>query len=1507
MEIKSDFFKGLQRDASVVLHQPSTYYYMENMRLVSTEGLATGNPENIRGMLNEISTLPIFNTSNVVLITQAVTPDGSTQTVDINGVTITFAFTSTWEDNLATAINADATLQLAGIHAAFKVNRVVVYSLLINNTLVTPLVTITQPGAFFNIDNSYVLAQSNLFMLGWEVIRDEIFIFTCQDPGDTSGQIWKFTYDKIDPTTSVLQILYHNALDLSLDHPIANPGGIVGNYENSSTIKLYWTDNFNQPRVFNTADPNAMALDPNLLNLQALTKFSIPILQQVLSGGSLRTGLVQYAYRLSISTGQESVYSQCSSLIPVNSHNEATETYIKYLGVPNDTNSGKSIRMSINNLDTNYERIQVIALVYLDSNSLSVPTIEIIKDELIPDTGVYTFVHTGTEIGIPVTIEEFNIINTVILRCKTLASKNNFLFPGNIKEGKFDVNWDGRAYRWNSTTAEVIDKLGNSLTVDPFNPDAYPDQWGINETFDAINPNQDPNSISTTLPENDPYLYQSDLQTFGGEGPNVKYTFTTQNTYLDTQTTSSGSSVPTFQVTRTGQTYTFDNYTRVNQSNTFKDFHSPYLEAQLKGYTRGEVYRFGIVFFDSNGNQSYVKWIGDVQIPHAYMPDPLDPLNPLSRQLTYPLTKITGNLTEANNLGVSFQVSNIPSGVSGFSIVRCERTSENKSILGQGILNAAYALDSYNRTYLVDDGVVAPGIGSSFPFINSTTQNGIPTSNFPLLIPSTPSTINGKFATMVSPEFLFNIENFSFNQGDIIEVIAKAENVHIGFKDSYNDSAAGTGTQDCTISPGVSASRHLYYTKNYRYSASPITAVQSVGGASYVGYIELQGTLGITDWAIQQAPFDSGLVLPAFPGHALFNLSQPRPLVSVTTLYDVVDTTLNLLSQGLRTLVLGSDSGTGVNGFHNLPNWYTSDAIINTADMWICNYKRAVQNQYGGNSYSERSNSEYIHCGEYQPIDINNIQPTYTFGVFGGDTYINIFDTSVRKKHFTQGDGYDNFDSGVDPRNIIPPPSYVKTSPASALMRFFPVETTVNIDLRQTSGNINFTCSASGSVPNVAIPNKVVFDDFVSPIQGVPLPDVQDEFVYNEIYSRENNIRKYFPKPTTFLSDGVYDTRVRFSKQKINNEETDSWTQFAAADYKDLDTIQGELNNLIVHQDRLVSFQDKGIAVLAVLDRSLIQDNSGAELVLGSGDVLQRYDYISKVIGSQHQFGFTQSNDAVFFFDVNTKSIHKLSGNSPMNVGIAKGLSSYLFNNLNGLIQTNDNPYRNKGLTCTYDFKYNEALFTFRDDISAGDLSITTNFTVSYNDFIDAWQSFYFQTPGNYSVQPVVYVNDKRNIFSSTDDQTLWIHDLGPYGSFYGSIYRSMISILINQSPEITKVFDSFQMTTEVTDILGINIPDDTFDSIKVYNDFQDSDTQVIPGTTKVIAKRVERLWNISGLRSRSIYNGSGVQIGLSPTDIPYGERMRGQYLFADLIYNNTDDRRLVLNTFKTQIRLSSR
>ena len=116
---------------------------------------------------------------------------------------------------------------------------------------------------------------------------------------------------------------------------------------------------------------------------------------------------------------------------------------------------------------------------------------------------------------------------------------------------------------------------------------------------------------------------------------------------------------------------------------------SPYISATLKGYARGEVYRFGIVFFDKNGVPGFVNWVGDIKFPEISQYKEYTTGSDCQHHLvddgTYQTT-IEGD-AKMFSMGIKFTVdiSSIKDQISGYSIVRVEREEKDKTRLGMGI------------------------------------------------------------------------------------------------------------------------------------------------------------------------------------------------------------------------------------------------------------------------------------------------------------------------------------------------------------------------------------------------------------------------------------------------------------------------------------------------------------------------------------------------------------------------------------------------------------------------------------------------------------------------------------------------------------------------------------------------------------------------------------------------------------------------------------------------------
>jgi len=70
-----------------------------------------------------------------------------------------------------------------------------------------------------------------------------------------------------------------------------------------------------------------------------------------------------------------------------------------------------------------------------------------------------------------------------------------------------------------------------------------------------------------------------------------------------------------------------------------------------------------------------------------------------------------------------------------------------------------------------------------------------------------------------------------------------------------------------------------------------------------------------------------------------------------------------------------------------------------------------------------------------------------------------------------------------------------------------------------------------------------------------------------------------------------------------------------SANYLDVDTRYGEITDLRLFKNTLMFWQKDATGVLSVNERTMLQDVNDTNIILGNGDVLQRYDYLTTEYG----------------------------------------------------------------------------------------------------------------------------------------------------------------------------------------------------------------------------------------------------------------------------------------------------
>lgn len=1392
------------------------------------------------------------------------------------------------------------------------------------------------------VNNSFIPSQCNTKIIGWSNIRDDIYLLTTNEtaePGEFTssyGQVWKFTYPKqLDasvPSIYTLELKYNGLLNFTTARPIANPGAIETRYESSNIQKIYWTDNNNRPRVMNVADPNLMGKTPDEFNLTSSIDFDIPIVTEILNG-TLDTGMYQIAYRLVRSNGVESRFSLPSKAVFLNAqvNQDLGNTSPHLVSATNvGVDSGKAIKVKIDNIDTTFDKIQIVGIYYGVTGSI--PIVNIFFEDFINDRTTIEALYDGSETLIPITVDELSAFAPNILRCKTIATHRNTLFLANVKIGKFDVNFDSRTYRFpygtnityikhQGVSYEVRytkDNLGN-VTCEYKDP--VSNTWGlIPEDWDAVQSYEE--DLSVFNYDQSPYrgdgalLYAPNaadhIAGLGGAGPNISYSFVTKAVLEDelnigntfTPDNASGAGLrPPYKNVLTKSTTTVNTLDHQHPApNYYEATISPYLFPLLAGYQRDEMYRTGIVFYDKFGNESFVKWIGDIRIPHVYMPNGSTSTD---RTLSFPLVTYVNNKAYTNQVYIKFNVDlrNLSSDIKAFSIVVAPRTEENKRILGQGILEPGYKADSIGGAQ--DSSTPPVGQDGRFVFTTSgardqTGSNGYSTNSGPDADSSYGSTNKDKrnwhfFMNMKSAEFLF--KGFpGYQTGDHFDIVSLLDVVQQGYQ--YGGFFNGMADGD-SFAGGGGVSSGVF--KHYSH-INTFESISNANAAKLYNVVEAQTLARYTNSGIGERQI--------FP-----ILNQNWPIFSGTTFTDgfVINCSPPSRGGGISTTVDGSSIGLpsvgivyakdvnniyydflsqafGGLGFLKLDGWATTGNRV-----YIGNYKRTLNKQYGGNSFAERSNTEYRYADNFTIINSSDFSKEVL--LVSGDTYTNVYE------HYNQTADYgrlqefsnlgDTVGVGIDRNGKMSLPRLYCT----------PMESTLNLNLKRGRlGNVEQFIGRTDNLDGIENPNIESYDKGDS-----------------NLYSWQPGYRVFFPKPFDATIVEEYDCRTYKTEAKVDNEEIDAWSIIRPQAYLDVDSKYGSINNLILFKNGLYYFQDRAFGKFQVAEQKLLSDAAtNSDLILGSAGVLERYDYITFGAGSKHQFSFGVSPNAIVFFDVLSRKIQKFSAEGNLQLSDVKGISGYIYNYTEGNLQVSDNPYIGKGVHATYDARHNEFYMTFLDYNE--DASTQKLFTWVFNEMSDGYI-------GRYTVFPKVYINDRSHIFapyindnnpytSQTVSENIHILGVGPYCKFFDKAPSpSFVSFAVNENAPIEKVLtnlefvaEGYRKNTNISPLYDSRAEiefNDFFTSMRVYNSYQNTNFQPLANKSR----KHKTLWNVKVPTDLVINSNANIfaSSNLASVRPKFTKRLKDKWFIVDMVYDNSQNNKFVVQSAKAIYLVNSR
>ena len=553
------FHKGMQKDLSNTMPQEGMYTHAENIRITTSGSVGeSAIVVNVKGNKHKLSLEYIVERTIYPANLEVITP----------------------------------TQLYVG-----KLPCNIVGYVVIRNTLVT-----------FSIVESQIVEQSESEQMLTTVTRT--FEGTC-------------VIHKIDLDTFNYEIVYENpALNFNKNFPIE----AVSRYESQNVQRIYFTDNLNSIKSININNPKSIDLSVDNLNLYPPVNFGAPRVLKVETIGKLPAGMYQYAYRLKSEGGKTTRFSPLSNFVHIVKGNvyweyePDPEAQTEYSSTVPGEETNKSVEIKITNLDLNYTTIEVAALYKTNENSIDSAYIVEITEI---NSSTLFFTHKDNT-GASLLPEEVTAIENTPNKAKTISSKDNKLFLGNITYNNFNLEFNSRAYRFKRPDEVMYPRLSiEDSDIDATEGTTYVDydfdpveqtkvnNFSLEENINAINP-YNLEVINPTI--NNAYKFQKDGITLGGQGPNVKYKFIKKK--ID------GNSLRTIPdsapFVKAGFKNSADDDASIdafNSDGVNGDYKSAITANEMVGYRRNEIYRFGVVLYDLQGNSGFVNWIGDIKFP----------------------------------------------------------------------------------------------------------------------------------------------------------------------------------------------------------------------------------------------------------------------------------------------------------------------------------------------------------------------------------------------------------------------------------------------------------------------------------------------------------------------------------------------------------------------------------------------------------------------------------------------------------------------------------------------------------------------------------------------------------------------------------------------------------------------------------------------------------------------------------------------------------------------------
>ncbi len=1228
--------------------------------------------------------------------------------------------------------------------------------------------------------NTYNTYTSNIegHPIGTAVINHKLVLFTVKGSTGNDG-IYVLEYSGGTYDIVGKRVFYGN-LNFSIEHPLET----LVSYESENVQKVYWTDNYNQPRVINIASNKRYTRSQEFDFVQDLQLEETVSVVKIYGSGEFPAGVIQYAFTYYNKYMQETNIFHTTPL-----------QYISYVdrgGSPEDK-IANSFKITVNNVDTNFDYLRIYSIMRTSKDAT--PVVKRIQDIEVPSNGhSLSFIDTGLS-GEIVDPTELLYVGGEYIKAKTMEQKDGTLFLGNISVE--------RAY--------IDDSIKTTLQGDASWYKPVRDS-GITSTTEVRNYNKTSKS---------PFIYLNTLDSSrsdwkgaacfkGGEYYRLAVQFQHKNGKW---------SEPCWIGDAQCKEYPYldkENAGDANGAYSYGYFCVPIFSYAIGEDTLSKLYAKGYrkirPLMKQPGNNDRTIICQGIGCPTLYK-------------------------TSAGMSGTKYNMA------SWLFRVKCPDSSDWRLSDGGGYVS--YSTNALKSQF--DNEGVANGVLSSY-LSSTEVMGYYNSDGDLLQLDHNTSTINSpdvEFSTDIQHTDLTGYSvrsvgytNFQNTYGDIDiqtssppigsnaagfkhrTVVTKGSAALVSglfYYDHIVDDADNTPKYAAynTSSPPVYWPVFMWHKNGSlnndvnRDNRSAVLLKKKIsnyrlgGPTSYAGFKHLKG-LNSIDIKL----FDSDEVTMVkvsgepYQGNVdtMFTPSKASPYYFAGDPYrKTYDAEVKFTAACDHMLKLkdpdDSNSRSGVYTYKD-GKWNDPDGVyseIGDSVKGLDQWREGVQIKYKSTPHLVMSSSSSIFSysdtilGEAQ-APIVEVYKGYSYDtIFGGTsdeafqeaTWIPCGDEVIFNGSEDATVKFQRGDSYVQRWDCLKTYAFTKEDKNQVIeIASFVVETRVNIDGRYDK-NRGQTSNLNMSPENFNL--------------------------INPVYSQMDNFFSYKILPQEEYEDNVYPNTITWTKTKQNGADVDLWTNITMASTLELDGNKGTVNKLVRFNDQLLAFQDTGISQILYNENTQISTTEGVPIEIANSGKVQGKRYLSDTVGCSVKETIAQTPAGIYFIDSNERSIYLFNGKLN-NLSTAGGFNSWAKQNIKSY--TTDELLSGGNFATYYGRLNQEVLFRY----SGGALAFSERFNC-FTSFYDYYGYYLLSL-------------DNREIWIDYNCG-LWQHQDGNYCNFLGSNYPFSTTLVCNQEPQLSKTFTNLEFRacvegegtySSTTDKFSPLLP---FDSLEIWNEYQ--------------------------------------------------------------------------------------